>query len=87
MPADKFFVENPAALRPNTGLGGDNNLEVIVSSYKPNVKCKKGPAPPWRSAVSVFADMVTTTAIETFDKAGMPDVDVPLPFYVRQGGS
>ncbi|KAL6717688.1 hypothetical protein ACLMJK_005603 [Lecanora helva] len=64
-------------------IGGDNNLEVIVSSYKPNVKCNRAPSPPWRSTVTIFAEMTATKNSEIFGPAGRPDVDVSLPFYLK----
>ena len=72
-------------LTPNIWTGGDNNLEVIVAPYKPNVKCTKSPSPHWRSTISIFADMIATKKVETFGREDSLDIDVPLPFYLKQG--
>ena len=54
-----------------------------MSSYKPRVKCSQRPAPPWKSTVSIFADMDATKDLAIFGRAGASGVDITLPLNVK----
>jgi hypothetical protein len=64
--------------------GGDNNLEVAIGSYKPNVKCdtSRTPGPPWRSCVNIFAAMPAVKDPVVFGQRG-PESETKLPFYLQ----
>ena len=56
---------------------------MIVSSYKPNVRCSKGSSPPWQSTVNIIANMVATKNRMNFGRQGGTNVDINLPFLIR----
>ncbi|KAL6714234.1 hypothetical protein ACLMJK_007657 [Lecanora helva] len=67
----------------NIGLGGDNNLAVIISSFKPTFKCNDNPAPPWISLVHIIADMYADKKQQMFGPRSAPGVEVPLPYVIK----
>ena len=64
-------------------IGGDNQLNVIISSYKPNFKCNQDPAAPWATVVLIFAHMLASKNQQIFGREGAPEVDVPLPYQIK----
>ena len=89
--ASKFGESNNQDLPTKTksytcATGGDNNLDVIVSSYKPNVKCNQAAAPPWSSTVAIFAGMPATKTLVVFGRTGT-GVDLPIPYFLKAGKS
>ena len=68
-------------------LGGDNQLQVIVASYKPYVKCNESPAPPWRSVVHIFANIEASKEKYIFGPQGSPGVEVELPWRLTASES
>ena len=68
-------------------LGGDNQLQVIVASYKPYVKCNERPAPPWTSVVSIIANMEASKEKYVFGPKGSPGVEVELPWRLKASES
>ena len=66
-------------------LGGDNKIDIIIGSYKPNVKCDQSstPGPPWNSTVSIFANMRASKQFRVFGKPGGEDVQEPLPLILE----
>ena len=67
-----------------SNIGGDNNLEVAISNYKPNVKCSGGRTrgPPWRSCVQLFTLMRADRDELLFGQRDGPELDVRLPFIL-----
>lgn len=68
-------------------LGGDNNINVAITDYKPNVKCDSTstPGPNWNSCVSVFVNMKATKQVRVFGSYGDPDVEEQLPLVLEAG--
>ena len=66
-------------------IGGDNNLQVIIASYKPKVKCAEKITAPWLSVVSVFSQMEASKVQYKFGPEDTPGVEIGLPFYVTAG--
>ncbi|CAF9927366.1 MAG: hypothetical protein ALECFALPRED_003692 [Alectoria fallacina] len=66
-------------------IGGDNHLDVIIASYKPNVHCNSFPGPPWRSCIGLFSDMHADKNRQTFGHLPDPRVQVRLPIAYRAG--
>ncbi|KAL2048691.1 hypothetical protein N7G274_000603 [Stereocaulon virgatum] len=66
-------------------IGGDNNLEVAIASYKPNVKCARNTftRPLWRSCVDLFTLMRADRDIISFGQRKVEGVDVQLPFVIK----
>ena len=60
--------------------GGDNNINVVLADYKPDVKCDSSgsPGPEWDSAVAIFTSMRASKRLILF---GSPEehVDQALP--------
>ncbi|MCJ1451984.1 hypothetical protein MMC28_002324 [Mycoblastus sanguinarius] len=61
--------------------GGDNNLNVVIASYRPTVRCDRTSTagPPWESCIKVFAAMNADRAPLVFGDPQDPRVQVPLP--------
>ena len=68
-----------------SNIGGDDNLEVAISNYKPNVKCSGGRTrgPPWQSCVLLFTEMRADRDNLLFGQRPVPGLNVQLPFFVR----
>ncbi|KAL2054324.1 hypothetical protein ABVK25_005465 [Lepraria finkii] len=68
-----------------SNIGGDDNLEVAISNYKPNVKCSGGRTrgPPWQSCVLLFTEMRADMDILLFGQRPVPGLNVQLPLLVR----
>lgn len=64
-------------------IGGDNQLKVVMASYKPNVKCNEDPAPPWKSVVNIFANMEASKEKYVFGPQGSSGVEVDLPWTLE----
>ena len=66
-------------------LGGDKKIDIIIASYKPNVKCDQSstPGPLWNSTVSIFASMRASKQFRVFGKPGGQDVQEPLPLILE----
>ncbi|CAF9924440.1 hypothetical protein IMSHALPRED_006196 [Imshaugia aleurites] len=66
-------------------IGGDNNINVAITDYKPNVKCDSTstPGPNWNSCVSVFVNMKATKQVRVFGSYGDPDVEEQLPLVLE----
>ena len=68
------LIENP-----NTGISGD--LGLIMTSYKPSVKCRDSPAPPAKNYKGIVDNMRTSSVMKWFGNAGdrhsRPDVELP----------
>ncbi|KAL2040475.1 hypothetical protein N7G274_006918 [Stereocaulon virgatum] len=64
--------------------GGDNNLEIAIASYNPNVRCdtSRTPGPPWRSCVNIFGDMRADKDPVVFGQRGL-EAQWRLPFFLR----
>lgn len=60
-------------------IGGDNNLDVMIASYKPNVRCNTFSAPSWNSCVSIFSNMNAAKTRQTFGHLPDQRVQVRLP--------
>ncbi|KAF6228107.1 hypothetical protein HO133_007835 [Letharia lupina] len=69
-----------------TNIGGDNNLAVILSTYKPKIQC--GSAQTFSDASScegLLADMPASTAKVLFGPDDVPGVREPLPQLIASG--
>lgn len=66
-------------------IGGDNKLNVIVASYKPNMRCNSFPGPPWSSCVSLFSEMPADKNRQTFGHLPHQRVQVQLPLTYTAG--
>lgn len=66
-------------------LGGDNNINVAIASYKPNVKCDptSTPGPAWNSCVAIFANMRATKQARVFGYAEDTGVEEELPLVLE----
>lgn len=63
--------------------GGDNNLQVVLSSLKPTVKCDKStPGPEFLSCSDILSKMGTSKENVTFGRRAGPGVDLILPSYL-----
>lgn len=65
--------------------GGDNNLDVMIASYKPNVRCNTFSAPSWNSCVSIFSNMNAAKTRQTFGHLPDQRVQVRLPVTYKAG--
>lgn len=76
------------ALHTQTGtkmafLGGDNNLQVVLGSLKPTVKCdRSSPGPAFLSCSDILAKMDTSKENVTFGRRAGPGVERTLPAYL-----
>ena len=68
-------------------LGGNNNINVVIADYKPNVKCDSTstPGPAWASCVAIFANMRATKQARVFGYSGDPSVEEELPLVLEGG--
>lgn len=72
----------PVCIKLNPAPGGDNNLNVILSTYEPhhNIRCGRsenfGNAP---SCENVLADMPATEEMTLFGPGTAPGIEEPLP--------
>ena len=68
-------------------LGGDNNVNVVIADYQPDVKCDSTstPGPPWNSSVGIFAAMRASKRFRIFGPTGEPDVEEGLPLVLEAG--
>ncbi|KAF6239980.1 hypothetical protein HO173_001588 [Letharia columbiana] len=69
-----------------TNIGGDDNLAVILSTYKPKIQC--GSAQTFSDASScegLLADMPASTAKVLFGPDDVPGVREPLPQLIASG--
>lgn len=66
-------------------LGGDNNVNVVIASYKPNVQCDRSRTlgPPWNSTVAIFASMRANKRFRVFGMNGAPEVEEGLPLVLE----
>lgn len=70
----------------NAAPGGDNNLAVILSTYKPKIQC--GSAQTFSDAPScegLLADMPASAAKVLFGPDDVPGVREPLPQLIASG--
>jgi hypothetical protein len=68
-----------------SNIGGDDNLEVAIANYKPNVKCARNSftSSLWRSCVNLFTLMRADRESVTFGQRGGEGVGVKLPFVMK----
>lgn len=64
-------------------IGGDNKLDVIIASYKPDLRCNTLPAPAWSSCVSILAEMQADKNRQTFGHLPDPRVQIRLPINYK----
>ena len=78
----------PVCIKLNPAPGGDNNLNVILSTYEPhhNIRCGRsenfGNAP---SCENVLADMPATEEMTLFGPGTAPGIEEPLPQLIASG--
>lgn len=68
--------------------GGDNNVNVAIAGYEPNIKCDRSstPGPPWFSCVAIFSNMRAGKQHKVFGYAGEhPAVQEVLPLILQSG--
>ena len=83
-----FFWKSESLSQTSLPLpGGDNNIDVVMAIYKPNVKCDptSTAGPPWGSCVAVFASMRASKRIRVFGFQGDPNVEEELPLVLEGG--
>ncbi|KAL2055746.1 hypothetical protein ABVK25_003990 [Lepraria finkii] len=68
-------------------IGGDNNLLVVMASYKPNIRCDRSqsPGPPFQSCVNIWSDMDTSQERRIFGHVTDSGVQQELPFDYLAG--
>lgn len=68
-------------------IGGDNKVNVVISAYKPNVKCDVSAtdAPEWDSCVTIFTNMEASKEIKVFGASDDEAVEVELPTVLEAG--
>ncbi|KAL6716108.1 hypothetical protein ACLMJK_005674 [Lecanora helva] len=66
-------------------IGGDNNIQIIISNYNPNVKCDttSAPGPPWDSTVNIFSAMRAGRDHIVFGYRDLENIDVGLPLTLE----
>lgn len=66
-------------------LGGDNNINVAIANYKPNIKCdtNSNTGPSWDSCVTIFVNMRANKRARIFGFAEDPLVEEALPFILE----
>lgn len=74
-------------LKITSTLGGDNNVNVVIASYRPNVQCDTTPTlgPPWNSTVAIFSSMRASKRFRVFGINGAPEVEEGLPLVLEAG--
>ena len=68
-----------------SGIGGDNNLHVVVATYQPQVQCKGTFGPEWKSCRDILADMRADKDRMTFGMRGQEGAQVELPASALSG--
>lgn len=67
-------------------LGGDNNLNVVITDYEPHVRCDKSTTsgPPWESCLLILSDMAATVDRKVFGvKRQDARVEVNVPYFLK----
>ncbi|KAG6986474.1 hypothetical protein G7Y79_00082g100900 [Physcia stellaris] len=68
-----------------TGIGLHSHLSLIMTSYKPTVRCSNPVAHEPRDCDEILLTMLTSRGTQTFGPAGVPGVQVHLPFEMANG--
>ena len=68
-------------------VGGDNKVEVVLASYKPNIKCdtSSAPKPPWDSCTGLFSNMRADETYRIFGPNDQENIQVGLPLILETG--
>lgn len=64
-------------------IGGDNKLDVIVASYKPNVRCNSFRSPSWNSCVNILSEMRADKNRQVFGHLPDQRVQIRLPIAYK----
>ena len=65
--------------------GGDNNLDVVIAPYKPDVRCNSYSGPPWSSCVEIFGSMSVDKNRHMFGHLPDQRVQTGLPITYSSG--
>ncbi len=65
--------------------GGDNKLDVVIASYKPNVRCNSFPGPLLASCISIFSGMHVDKWRHMFGHKPDPRAEVQSPITYTSG--
>ena len=65
--------------------GGNNKLNVIMASYKPDIRCNEFPGPPLDSCNSIISDMPVDKNRKMYGHVPDRRVQVQLPITYTSG--